>query len=136
MKVRSMLCASACSLAVLSGAVQAAVVVGTYSFEETALVDQVASFTGNGVYDGSSYVNPVSSPANVTDTEPVAAPITSLQTVNSDGYRSGRCPGTRRALVVLLRCAGIDRIMSVKKLINSLACMASQCPHQERVSAE
>ena len=88
MKTRSILVAGACSLGLLSSGVQATVVVGTYSFEETELLDRVLSFSGSGMYDGSNYVNPVSSPGNVTDTGPISAPITYLQTANFDGYRN------------------------------------------------
>jgi hypothetical protein len=87
MKRNSVLVAGACLLGLLSSGVQATVVVGTYSFGDDELVDRVLSFRGNGMYDGSNYVNPVSSPANITDTGPISAPLTYLQTANYEGYR-------------------------------------------------
>jgi len=87
MKRNSILVAGACLLGLLSSGVQATVVVGTYSFGEGELVDQVLSFRGSGMYDGSKYVDPVSSPANITDTGPISAPLTYLQTANYEGYR-------------------------------------------------
>jgi len=87
MKIRSNLVAGVCLLGLLSNGVQAAVTVGTYSFEESELVDRVLSFRGDGMYDGSSYVNPVLSPGNITDTDPISAPLTYLQTANYEGYR-------------------------------------------------
>jgi len=87
MRSKSILIAGAYVLGLLSSAVQATVVVGSYSFEEDELVNRVLSFRGDGMYDGSKYVNPVSSPDNVTDTGAVSAPLTYLQTANFDGYR-------------------------------------------------
>jgi len=87
MKSKFILVAGACLLDLISSGVQATVVVGTYSFKDTELVNRVLSFRGNGMYDGSNYVNPVRSPDNITDTGPISAPLTYLQTANFDGYR-------------------------------------------------
>jgi hypothetical protein len=88
MKRISRLLAAAGFMGMLCSGVQATVVVGTYSFEENQLVDRVLSFRGDGMYDGSNYVNPVLSPANITDSGPITAPITYLQTANFEGYRN------------------------------------------------
>lgn len=89
MKSKAILTAGAGFLGVLlCSGVQATVVVGSYSFEENELVDRVLSFRGSGMYDGSNYVNPVSSPENITDTGPITAPLSYLQTANFDGYRN------------------------------------------------
>lgn len=87
MRGKTIFVAGACLLGLTCSAVQATVVVGTYSFEESELVNRVLSFRGSGMYDGSNYVNPVSSPDNITDTGPISAPLTYLQTANFDGYR-------------------------------------------------
>jgi hypothetical protein len=72
----------------MTAGAQAAVVVGDYSFAESALVDQVSGFSGGGMYTGSGYVDPVASPANITDTDSVMAPITFLSTAPYTGYDS------------------------------------------------
>ena len=75
--------------ALLAGAMssaQAAVVVGTYSFESSELVDQVLSFSGTGMYNGTNYINPAVSTADITDTDSVYAPITYVATAPYAGY--------------------------------------------------
>lgn len=86
MIARSCLVAGVCLIGVLCNGVQATVVVGRYYFEEDELVERVLSFRGQGMYDGSGYVNPVLSPDNITDTGPISAPLTYLQTANFEGY--------------------------------------------------
>ena len=46
---------------------QAAISVGSYVFENNAFVDVVTSFSGTGMYDGTSYANPLDAQLPVTD---------------------------------------------------------------------
>lgn len=89
MKMKGGLLACAVSLfgAYVTSA-QAVVVVGTYSFEDSQLVDQVNSVTGgDGFYDGTSLVtgadltNPGFTPNGITDKDPISAGATFISTL-------------------------------------------------------
>ncbi len=54
-------------LAIATTGAQAAVTLGSYTFDDSAFVDSVTSFAGSGMYDGSSYANPLSTPGPITD---------------------------------------------------------------------
>jgi len=69
-----------------STTVEAAVVVGTYNFANEQLVDQVSSFSGTGMYNGTSYIDPSVTTADITDIDPVYAPITYIATAPFAGY--------------------------------------------------
>ena len=84
MKTKGGLLACAVSLlgACFSSA-QATVVIGTYSFENNQLVDQVNSISGgNGFYDGTNLIDPSDvSPNGITDKDPVSAGATFISTL-------------------------------------------------------
>ena len=66
----------------LAAPVQAVVYqIGSYSFDESAFITDVQSFRGAGMWDGSSWVDPLTSPGNVTDY--------SAATYLATGYFSG-----------------------------------------------
>ena len=75
--------ATALAAAMLMGAPVQAVVyqVGGYSFDESAFITDVLSFSGDFLWDGSSWVDPVANPGNVTDY--------SAATYLATGYYSG-----------------------------------------------
>jgi len=54
-------------LAIATTGAQAAVTLGSHTFDDNAFVDTVTSFTGSAMYDGSVYANPQSAPDPVTD---------------------------------------------------------------------
>ncbi len=85
MKIKGGLLACAVSLlSAYSVSAQAVVVIGTYSFENNQLVNQVNSVnTGGMLYDGTNLVDPVASPINITDTNAVSAGATFLSTLPS-----------------------------------------------------
>ena len=97
MKINHGLKAGLVSLGVLfSGFAQAAVVIGTYTFQDSQLVDQVTSFTpGKQAYDGVSLINPLTTPQNITDKDPVSAGATHISTLpassaaNANGFTIG-----------------------------------------------
>lgn len=83
MSVKKTLVTSVLALSSLVGVSQAtAVTIGTFNL--TALVDQVTSFTGTAVYNGVSYIDPVSSPGDITDNKA----YTFVSTADFDGYRN------------------------------------------------
>jgi len=82
MKARRTLVAGVLALSSFAGASHAApVTVGTFTLN--ALVDEVTSFTGTAVYNGTGYINPVATPGDITDN----AANTFVSTGNYDGYR-------------------------------------------------
>jgi hypothetical protein len=88
MKPVNILITMTAALGFAMSAANASVVVGTYSFEETQLADQVLSFSGTGVYNGTAYVNPMSNSSDITDTDSVTSPLTFLSTAPYPGYKN------------------------------------------------
>ena len=91
MKIKGGLLACAVSLfGAYSTSAQAMVVIGTYSFDDNQLVDQVNSISGgNGFYDGINQIDPVVTPDSITDKDPVSAGetyISTLPAASATGY--------------------------------------------------
>ena len=83
MKIKGGLLACAVSFfGIYSASTQAAVVLGTYEFEDSQLVSTVNSFSGgDGFYDGVSLIDPVASPGTITDKDPTLAGVTFISTL-------------------------------------------------------